>query len=216
ERRQRSGGGDSLAESVRAVRTHERVRILPFGQQQELDLDLAAGERQNRLERPPRRRAARLVAVEAEDDAIREAGQPANVLGGRRRAERRDGGLDAELREARDVEIALDDENLGGPARDPARLEEAVELAPLVEDRRLRGVQVFRLAGAEDASAEADHVAARIADREHDPVAEPVVDAAALVANQEPGLEQLRDALLVPAEPLQHGIPRVGRVAQAE
>ena len=67
-----------------------------------------------------------------------------------------------------------------------ARLEEAVELLAFAKDRRLGRVQVLRLAGVEHAAAEADDLAARVADREHDAVAEPVVAAAASFASDSP------------------------------
>ena len=57
------------------------------------------------------------------------------------------------------------------------RLVKAVELAPLLEERRLGRVQVLRLARADHAAAEPDHVAARIENREHHAVTEPVVTA---------------------------------------
>ena len=108
------------------------------------------------------------------------------VLGRHRRAERGDGVLDAELNQARDVEIALDDDDLLRPARVLPRLVEPVQLVAFAKDRRLRRVQVFRLAGVEHAAAEADDLAARrVADREHDAIAKSVVAPARVVRDDE-------------------------------
>ena len=54
-----------------------------------------------------------------------------------------------------------------------------------------RAVEVFRLAVAQDAPAEADHPAAAVADREDDPVEEQLADPpAVLAAAQQPGFGQ--------------------------
>jgi hypothetical protein len=74
-------------------------------------------ERQRSLHRARRRGATRGIAVEAEHDAIREPRESSQVLGRHRGAERRDDILDAELHEARDVEVALDDDDLFRSAR---------------------------------------------------------------------------------------------------
>ena len=128
------------------------------------------------LERAPGGVAARVVAVEAEDELARHAEEAIQVLGRRRRAERRDGVRNARLRETHDVHVAFDDQQpLDLPER-LSRLVESVELAPLVEERRLRRVEVLRFALVEDAAAEGNRPAARVADREHHAVAEPVVE----------------------------------------
>src|SRR5207237_948777 len=59
----------------------------------------------------------------------------------------------------------------------------AVERAALVEQRGVRGVEVFRLALADDAAAEGDRPAAAVADREHHPAAETIVRGAAVVGD---------------------------------
>jgi hypothetical protein len=150
-----------------------------LGQEQEAHLptllDLAHGV----FERAPGRGAAGAVAVEAEDDL---AHQPENALqviwrGGR--AERRHGVRDPGLVQADDVHVALDDQQPLQAARRLARLEQAVQLAALVEQFGLRRVEVLGLALVEHATAEADGAAARVADWKHDPVAETVVETGA-------------------------------------
>ena len=104
-----------------------------------------------------------------------------------------------------------------GSPRVLPRLVEAVQLVPFAKDRRLRRVQIFRLAGVEHAAAEADDLAARrVADREHDAIAKPVVAAARVVRDDEARLHELRDARVRGAELLQHRVPRIRRIADAE
>ncbi len=96
----------------------------------------------------------------------------------------------------------------------PAGEEQPVELASLREERRLRRIQVLRLPVAQHAAAEADDLAARIVDREHDPIAKPVVALAGLAGDDEPG--SLQRGVVVAFERRRQGLPRVGRVADAE
>ena len=74
----------------------------------------------------------------------------------------------------------------------------------------------FGSPAAEHAAAEADHVPARIADREHDAVPKAVVAAALLVTDHEARLDELLDLVPAVAEGAQDRIPGVGGVADAE
>src|SRR3954470_7586484 len=93
----------------------------------------------------------------------------------------------------------------------------AEQLAPLVVELVLGGVDVLRaLVVAHRAGAEAEHLAARIRQGEHDPPAETVVEATVPAPLPEPGRGQL---LAAEAEPLRghhHAVPRAGRLADAE
>ena len=92
--------------------------------------------------------------------------------------------------------------------------EEAVELAALREQRRLRRVQVFGLALAQHAPAEADHVAAAVVDREHDAVAKAVVALAAVAVRSPAPRFRARGR-----RSREHGrqrLPVVRRIADAE
>ena len=66
-------------------------------------------------------------------------------------------------------------------------------MRPLSKSERLGRVEIFGLAVAEDAAAEGDDPAARVADREHQPAAEAVVAVLArlLGLDQHAGLDQL-------------------------
>ena len=98
-----------------------------------MNLDLAAGHRQRRLERAPCRSPPGTIAVKAEHDPIGHTGQSADVLGRRRRAERGHDGLDAMLGETCDVEVALDHENSFRAALRLASLVKSVERLALVK-----------------------------------------------------------------------------------
>ena len=133
--------------------------------------------RQAGLERSPGRAPPGRIAVEAENDRIGLAQQLLHVNRRARGAERRDRVREPELGERDDVHVAFDDQHVLALANREPRLEQAVQLTALAEQRGFRRVQVLRLAAAEHAPAEADHLALHIADREHDPLAEPVVAA---------------------------------------
>ena len=97
------------------------------------------------------------------------------------------------------------------------RLGQAVEHAPLVEQRRVGRVQVLGLALAKDAPAEGDGAPAPVRDREHDAAAEVFEGIAPVVgALHQAGGD---DLVLVGAGPRQgalEGAARVGGEAEAE
>src|SRR6185312_5931447 len=106
-------------------------------------------------------------------------------------------------------------------------LVEPVELAPLVEKNRLRGVEIFRLPTVDDAAAEGDDAATDVPDREHDAIAEAVVVPVALTGgarlapagitlDDEAEIGERLALRLARTEALQHRIPGVRRVADAE
>ena len=84
-------------------------------------------------------------------------------------------------------------------------------------------VQVLRLAAVEHPSAEADRAPAGVADREHDPVAEPVVEAGRLAARRvglalddQSGAQQDLPLVVGRAVPVEQPIPSRRREADAE
>src|SRR5262245_1337216 len=144
------------------------------------------------------------------------------MLGGGGSAERGHRVVDAGLMQADRVHVALDHHEFLESAPRTARLVQAVELASLVEERRLGRVQVLRLAGVDDASTEGDDAAARIANRKHHAVAEAVVVAltlpagAALAFDDETGIAETLALGIAAAETTQHLVPGVGGVADRE
>ena len=160
--------------------------------------------------------AAGVVAVEAQDRRGVEAPHPLELRLGDRGAVGRDGLGDAGAVEGDHVHIAFDhDQPLGGAARGAGAVD-VVERAALVEERRVGGVEVFGLALAEDAAAEGDDPAARVADRDHQPAAEAVVAVLArlLGLDEHAGLDELVLAELF--EGALEGVAAVGRETDAE
>ena len=85
------------------------------------------------------------------------------------------------------VRVALDDDHLARLGDRRARAVDAEELAALVVEVALGRVHVLRpLVVAHRARAEAEHAPARVGEREHDPAAEQVAEAALAPAPPEP------------------------------
>src|SRR5690606_25896429 len=121
-----------------------------------------------------------------------------------------------------DIDITLDDEQSRELHAALAHFVHPVEFAALVEQRRLGRIEVLRLALADHAPAEGDHAPARIADREHQPVAEAVVmafavaDLPALAFDDEPEFGELADLAGIAPEAAQHVVPGIGRKTELE
>src|SRR5258706_4989449 len=99
------------------------------------------------------------VAVEAENDFV---GLPQKLLdvGGRGSgSERRDGVFDAVLCERHHVHVAFDHDRAACRADRRPRLDKTIELASLLEERGLRGVEVLRLSFAKTPASKSDHEA---------------------------------------------------------
>ena len=135
-------------------------------------------------------------------------------------AQRGHGVAKAPLRERDHVHVALGHQRIALVAQSGAPLEQAVQLAPLAENGGLGRVEVLGLALVQHPSAEADDLALRVADREHDAVAEPVVSLAfglrliGLVGDHQTRFDQQR--VVVAREGAGQAPPAVGGIAQAE
>ncbi len=109
---------------------------------------------------------------------------------GERGAERCDAFAKARLGERDHVHIAFDHHHAPALARGGRGKVQVVERPSLVKQGRIGRVQIFGLARAEDAPPECDDAPARIADRDHDPAAEPVVRGLIVDLDQQPRLDQ--------------------------
>jgi hypothetical protein len=105
---------------------------------------------------------------------------------GQRRPHRRHRLLDPGLVQREDVEVPLDDDRGAGPPDGVERGVQAVERLLLVEQRRLGRVDVLAVLdlGIQHAAAEADHALLPIDHRQHHAVAEKVVAAALVDADE--------------------------------
>ena len=101
------------------------------------------------------------------------------------------GVLDPALVQRDYVGVALHDDRGARGRHGRLRLVEAVEHVRLVEEGRLLRVEVFRLAVADDATAERYALALRIEYREHHAVVEPVVHTAVVALHGDVGLNHL-------------------------
>ncbi|KAG1533638.1 hypothetical protein G6F50_015803 [Rhizopus delemar] len=104
---------------------------------------------------------------------------------------------DPELEQRDHVHVALDHDQPLDLLVGLAYLPQAGQFAALVEQRGLGGVEVLgAVVLLEHAAAEGDDPATAVEDREHHPVAELVVDVAAVVLGEQAGaIEQLHAAL---------------------
>jgi hypothetical protein len=166
-------------------------------QEQEADGLVVRHVRQAGFQRAARGAAASGVTVEREDHGVGLAQQLLHMNWRAGRAKRGDGIGKPELGQRDHIHVAFYHQHVAIFADCVTRLEQTVELRSLAEERRFRGIQVLWLALPHHAAAKPDHIALRIADREHDAIAEAVVAArlaigVALVLglDQQPGLHQ--------------------------
>ena len=130
------------------------------------------------------------IAIKAQHGLGAHRPEGFELLRGQRRAEWGHRAGEAGLMQGDDIHIALHRDQPGAAEDALARQMQAIKLAPLGKQRRLRAIHVFRLTIAEDAAAEADATPAAVMDGEHHPVEEEI-DQALLALLHQPGLEQL-------------------------
>ena len=168
-----------LLQGFRAFRLHELGRILVVRQGDGQKLhgvavlvgDALADEGQGAIGRL----LARRVAVEQVDDLLgRVLGEHPDVPHGERRAQGGHHVGDPGLVQRDDVGVALHHDGAAGGGHASLRLIKPVEHLGLVEQRRFLGVQVLRLAGADDAAPEGHAVALGVEDGEHHALVEAV------------------------------------------
>ncbi len=171
---ERFGGGEQ-ASIAAAAGADDIVGVLAGGQVDEAQGALGGEVGQGAGGGADRGLLPGAVAVEAEDRRGIEPPHPLELGLGDRGAERGDDLADPRRVERDHVHLALDhDQALRGAAGGAGEVE-VEQGAALVEQRRVGGVEIFGLAGAEDAAAESDHPAALVLDRIGQPAAEAVV-----------------------------------------
>src|SRR5947207_3443809 len=196
---ERLGGRKARLERLASLRPHEGVGVLASGEECPPTPESRLGHGRKA---PCRRPASGLVAVEAGDHHLAQAAEDAELVHGERRAERRDDLLDPGLRAGDRVQIALDHDRPSCATDGLARLEEAVEHLSLPEERRLGGVEVLggRVGGSwspgENPPTEGYHLAARVRDRKHQPIAEAIEDAARTLGTVTPQEKPSGDRVL--------------------
>ena len=179
------GIGNMAGEGVAAVLADEAVGVVLGRQEQEFHAARVVGVGQGGLQRLVRGAAAGGIAVKAEDHGVGETEQFLHVVVGAGRAQGGHGIRKAQLRQGDHVHIAFGDQHVAHAAQRIARLEQAVQLAPLVEQRGFGRVQVFGFFVTQHAPAKTDAFALDVADGEHDAVAEAVVALVVVLADDD-------------------------------
>ncbi len=134
----------------------------------------------------------RIVAVETQHRLVDEAPHHLDLLFGQRSAHRGDHILDPVGGEGNRVHIAFDRDQASGLATGDGGALDIVKRTPLVEERGVGRVQIFRhaVAAFEDAPAKGDHPLACILDRQHHPPAKAIVGRLVLNADEQARLDQ--------------------------
>ena len=142
---ERTRRAEALLDRFAAAGTHQIVGVLAVRQRGELEALARLDQRQRDVERAIGRAAAGVVAVEAQDRLVGHPPHQRKLIGGERGAERRDGRLEARRRHGDHIDIALDRDHAPAVMRGLARRGDVVERRALVEERRLRRIEIFRL-----------------------------------------------------------------------
>ena len=184
---------ETACESAGALIAHEVVGIRALRQESEAKGMALAQNRQHAVDGARCGSLAGPVAVEADDRFGREQPKLIHLAFGESGAERRHSLMEACLMQRDHVHVAFDHDELALVEGRPPRPGEVEHGGALVEQLGLRRVQIFRLGcRIERAGAEGDDAAARIDDRDGEPVAEAIVGGAAVLwLDEEPGIEEL-------------------------
>ena len=209
---------DAGAKRVRALALDELGRVGPLGQRDDPELERGLAPL-GQPRRPQHRLLAGAIGVEAQVQHADDALELADLLLGQRRAHDPHRVLHPRLMEGEDIRITLDEDHPAGAGRRLAGQVDAEQLAALVVELAVRGVQVLRrLVLAHRPRAESEDAAAAIRRRKHDPLPEPVVHLAARGVRtlHQPGVDQL--VLAEPGGPgcPEHPVPRARRVSDPE
>ena len=170
-----------VAHRLRSARADQVVGVHALGQDHETQAVAGLEHRQRKVHKAHGGPDARGVAVQHDQRFGVDAPEKAKLVFGDRRAKGRDGGVEPRRHQRDHVHVALGDDQRFALARRFARGAVVVKAAALVEKLGFRRIQVLgAVARVHRPAAEGDAAAARVADREHDPVAENVVRRLAL------------------------------------
>ncbi len=219
ELEERGAGFDEVGDGLVALREAQVAGVHAVGRDRDVGL---GGELLVVLEGAQRGLLAGRVAVEGEDHAGRAVvhQQPAedlDVVGAEGRAAGRDRRRHAGQMAGHDVRVALDDDRAARLGDVLLGEVDAVEDLGLPVDRRVGGVEVLGavVVLVQLARAEADDLAADVADRPHQAAAE-AVDGAAAALLGDAGQEEFLVGEALAAEVAGEVVPALGAVADAE
>ena len=160
---------DAFEIRVRAVQIHKFVRIFPLAQLRHAKFQ-ADGPCD--FERAPRRILSGGVHVVAENDLVRIPFQKPRLLHRKRRPQRRDDIRHAVRMKGNGVHVPFHHDDLALLANLRKRLKQREKQTTLIENRRLRRIQILRIPVPHDAPAERHRFPAQIQNGKHAPVAE--------------------------------------------
>ena len=210
---------EQLFKGVAPLILDEVVRVLldvltvhqPLGQPQHLHLELRVLQQ---LQRPVGGHLTGLVVVVAQHQLLGKPAEEMDLLLCQRRAHAGHRVVKARLMQRHHVQIALAQDDVG--ALGLFGQIQAVEHPALAVGGRVGGVHVFRLGVVDDPAAEAHHVAPHIDDRQHQPVAELVVDPSSPARHRQSRGHQLLFGEALFAHGAQQRVPLIQRRAHAE
>ena len=166
------------------------------------------------LQGPLRGDLAGVVIVVAEHQFLGKAGEQAGLLHCQRRAHGGHRVVEARLVERHDVQVALAEDDVG--ALGLFGQVQPVEHPPLGVDWGLRRVHILGLRLVQHPAAEGHHVAPGVHHREHQAVAELVVQAAVFVLDHQPCFQQIRLGVTLFRHGSEEHVPGVQRSPHAK
>ena len=158
------------------------VRVLPRRQDHEAQRLSRPDQRQRQVDQPLRRTLARRIAVQRDHRLGRDAPHQAQLFLGDGGAQGGDGALEPGAGQGDHVHIAFGHDQALALGDRAAGRPKVVEVTPLVKQRRLGAVEVFRpRIRVHRPPAETDAAPLPVADRKDDPPPEPVIGRAAAI-----------------------------------
>ncbi len=200
----------------------QRVGVVTFGQEHELELAAIARQAYGVFQRAPGGLPPGAIAVEAKHHLAGQSEYLVEMFLGGRGAEGGHGIGDPGLVQPHDVHISFDDHQAGEIRARLPRFVQPVEFASLVKQRRFRGIEVLGVTLIDDSSAKTDDAPARIPDRKHQPITEAIVKpgralaAARIALDDEAEPMQLAPLLLLRSKAVEQRIPGIRRVPERE
>lgn len=166
----------NLLHRLRAARADQVVGILSRWQGGKTQALPGLEQRQGKVDDPQCRTLARRIAIQRDDRLGVDAPQKPDLIFGDRSAQGGHRPGEARLAQRDHVHVAFGNDKRAALAGRLARRAVVVKTAALVEKRGFGAVEIFRIViWIHRPAAEGDAASPRIADREHDPVAEGVI-----------------------------------------
>ncbi len=173
---------EQLLHRPRTLRLDQIIRVQPLWHQRKTQRLPRLKQRQCDINHPHRGAQTSGVTIQRDNRLGRHTPHQAQLIFGNGGAKRRDRRCKPRLRKGNDIHIALSHDQRLALSRRLACRAMVVEAAALVKKRGFGGIIVFRrMVRVHGSTAKTNGPPPRITDREHDPVAKPVIKATASV-----------------------------------